>query len=101
MATTIVATILMNRRSSVHHEHVRQTVSVALIIVASRQHGIVMEMTIVAIKLMNQKIIARAKNEHALVIFSHATMATAFREFIFVMAIMIVWTVPTKIRDIS
>ena len=90
MGITIVEIIPMNLLLFAHHEHVHQTVSDALIIVVFRLRGIVTVMMIVVTKLMSQKIIVRAKSALVSAIFSLVTTATAFHEFIFVTAIMIV-----------
>lgn len=101
MATMIVVTSRTSRRSSVRNERAHQTVSVVLIIDAYRPPGTATAMMIAVTRPTNPKTIASRRNEHALVIFSPATMATAYQGFTSAMVIMIVSIIRTKMPDTS
>ena len=67
----------------------------------SQQRGIVTVMMIVEMGLMNRQITASLKVGPASVICSRAIMGTAFLVSTYVMVIMTVLTIPTKMRGIS
>lgn len=81
----IVVTIRMKMQFTVLKEHVHKIHSDVQIIVVSLPHGIVMEMMIAAMVLMNHQNIVNPKEERALEIYSLVIMEIAFQEFTFVM----------------
>lgn len=97
-----VVIIRMKVHLFVHNEHVHRIVFVVRkIIAAYLLLGIVMAMMIVAINLMNQKIIVKVKSVLVLVICSPVIMVIAYQEFISAMETTIVWTIQTKMNDIN
>lgn len=84
MQTTIAETIPTKIHYIVHNAPVRKTVSDVPITDAYQPLGIVMEMTIVVMAPTNHQNIASQREGHVSAIYLRATMAIAFREFIFV-----------------
>jgi len=98
MATMTVGTILMKMNSIAVQDLAHQTASDVLIIGVFQPLGIVMAILIVTAVRMNLKTNVKRRTELVMETCLLVTMATAFQEFMFVMATMTVLTTLMKVK---